>query len=113
MALPQNFIPLWQMLVWDMSRGVSADCSVSEAQWCHHQHSLAKNQVAAVHFINSSAAVQFKNRCDLAMQAWQRWHSTVESGKPVTVLLKLMNREPSPCFPPAMSNGAVKNTKNV
>lgn len=113
MALPQNFFPLWQMLVWDMSRGVSADCCLSEAQWCHHQHGLDKNQVAVVHFINSSAVVQFRNRCDLVMQAWQQWHSTIESGKPVTVLLKLMNREPSPDFPPPMSNGAVKTEERV
>lgn len=62
-------------LVWDMSRGVSADCCLSEAEWCHHQHSLDENQVAVVHFINSSAAVQLRNRCDLVMQAQEWWHS--------------------------------------
>lgn len=69
MALPQNSIPLWQMLLWDMSRGVSADCCLSEAEWCHYQHGLDENQAAVAHFINSSAAVQLRNRCDLVMQA--------------------------------------------
>lgn len=113
MALPQNFFLLWQMLVWNLSQAVSTDCCLSEAQWCHHQHGLDKNQVAVVHFINSSAVVQFRNRCDPVMQAWQGRHSMIESGKPVTVLLKLTNREPFPGFPPPVSNGAVKNEQCV
>lgn len=113
MALPQNFFLLWQMLVWDLSQGVSSDCRLSEARWCHHQHGLDKNQVAVVHFINSSAAVQFRNRCDLVVQARQGRHSMTESGKPVTVSLKPTNREPFPGFPPPVSNGAVKNEERV
>lgn len=47
------------------------------------------------------------------MQAWQRQHSMIEPGKHVTVLLKLMKREPFPRFLPPMSNGAVKIYEHV
>lgn len=79
MALPQNFIPLWQILFWDMSQGVSADCCLSEAEWCHHQHSLDENQVAVARFINSSAAVQLMNRCDVGTEMMTRLWSNLES----------------------------------
>lgn len=109
-GIPSKLLPLGADVSLDMPQRLSADCWLSEAQRCHHQHGLDRNQVAAVHVVNSSAAAQLRNRCGLMMRAWQRWRSTIKSGKPVTVLLKLTNREfppPSPFLLPT-SDGAVK-----
>lgn len=92
-GIPSKPLPLGADVSLDVPQRASADCWLSEAQRCHHQHGLDRNQVAAVHIINSSAAAQLGNRCGPVTRAWQRWHGTSEAGKPRTVLLNLTNRE--------------------
>lgn len=56
-------------------------------------------KLAVAHFINSSTAVQLRNRYDLVMQAWEWWHSYDSVWKAQSSFVKMNEQGTLPAVP--------------